>query len=103
MSKSYIKCSKCGIENVNNDYCSICGTILNVVLQRKLEREKINQSKLTARENEKPSKMGAFLKNGSEHSNIIIRTFFKVGYAVWFFFAIVIGGFIAAIIGAAAG
>jgi len=103
MNKSYIKCPNCGTENVNNDYCRTCGTIINVVLQRKLERERIEQTKLTARQNEKPSQVGAFLKKGENHSNIIIRAFFKVVYAIWFFFAVIIGGFIAAIISAAAG
>lgn len=77
--------------------------IINVVLQRKLEREQINQTKLIARENEKPSQVGAFLKKGESHSNIIVRVFFKVLYAIWFFFAVIIGGFIAAVISAAAG
>jgi ribosomal protein L32 len=103
MNKSYIKCPNCGTENVNNDYCRTCGTIINVVLQRKLERDEANQTKLTARENEKPSQLGAFLKKGENHSNIIVRAFFKVMYAIWFFFAVIIGGFIAAVISAAAG
>ncbi|MBK0369453.1 hypothetical protein [Flavobacterium agrisoli] len=52
---------------------------------------------------EKPSKLGAFLKRGEEHSNILIRGFFKVSYAIWYFFAVILGGLIAAIIAAAAG
>ncbi|WP_432672174.1 hypothetical protein [Flavobacterium sp. SM2513] len=103
MSKSYIKCPNCGTENVNNDYCSNCGTILNIVLQRKLERDKKNQLKKEEEEAEGPSRLEVFLKKGLEHPNLIIRMFFKIGYGFWFFFAVIIGGFIAAVVGAAAG
>lgn len=103
MSKTYIKCPKCGTANVNNDYCSNCGTILNIVLKRKLEREQKEHLKVEAQKLEEPSKMGEFLKRGEEHSNFFVRGFFKVSYALWYFFAVVIGGLIAAVIAAAAG
>ena len=103
MSTSYIKCPKCGTENVNNDYCSNCGAIINGVLERKLERDLKNQARQDAKNAEAPSKVELFLKKGLEHPNLIIRIFFKVGYGIWFFFAVIIGGMIAAVIGAAAG
>lgn len=103
MSKSYIKCQFCGTENVNNDYCGNCGRIINVVLERNLERQKVNDEKLAVRANQKPTKFEVFLKKGTDHSNIIIRAFFKVGLAIWYFFAAIIGAFIAAVVGAAAG
>lgn len=104
MSKSYIKCLECNTVNLNQDYCTNCGAILNVVLKRKLEREKIAQEKLElALLTEKPGAVETFLRKGSEHSNIIIRMIFKLVYYIWFFFAIVIGGLIAAVISAVAG
>lgn len=104
MSKSYIKCLKCNTVNLNQDYCTNCGAILNVVLKRKLEREKIAEQKLELeRLTEKPGAVETFLRKGSEHSNIIIRSFFKLLFYIWFFFAIVIGGLIAAFISAVAG
>ncbi len=102
MSTSYIKCPKCGTENVNNDYCSSCGAILNIVLQRKLERKEKAQSKSLARANEKPSRLSAFLDKGREHSNIIVRSIFNIGYAIWFIIAALIGIFIAVLAGAVA-
>lgn len=103
MVKSYIKCPKCGTENINNDYCQKCGAIINVVLERTIERIKKVQARKEAEDAEALSKLEIFLKKGLEHPNLIIRVFFKVGYAIWFFFAVIIGGFIAAVIGAAAG
>ena len=104
MSKSYIKCLKCKTVNLNLDYCSNCGAILNVVLKRKLEREKVAQEKLELELlTEKPGKIETFLRKGSEHSNIIIRLIFKIVFYIWFFFAVVIGGLIAAVISAVAG
>lgn len=102
MSISYIKCPKCGTENVNNDYCSSCGAILNVVLQRNLKREKKIQARTAARENKKPSRVGAFLDKGITHSNFVVRSFFNVGYALWFIIAAAIGIFIAVLAGAVA-
>ncbi|CAM4084851.1 hypothetical protein FLAN108750_09400 [Flavobacterium antarcticum] len=104
MSKTYIKCLKCNTVNLNLDYCSNCGAILNIVLKRKLEREKRAEEKLELeRLTEKPSTIEAFLRKGSKHSNIIIRLIFKLFYYIWFFFAIVIGGLIAAVISTVAG
>ncbi len=102
MSTSYIKCRKCGTENVNNDYCSKCGAILNVVLQRNLKREKKMEARKTARENKKPSRIGVFLDKGRTHSNFVVRSFFNVGYAIWFIVAAAVGIFIAVLAGAVA-
>lgn len=95
---------ECNTVNLNRDYCSNCGAILDVILKRKLEREKVAQEKLELeRLTEKPGTIETFLRKGAEHSNIIIRMIFKLVYYIWFFFAIVIGGLIAAAISAVAG
>lgn len=103
MSKSYIKCQKCNTLNLNNDYCSNCETILNVVLDRNIKRELQTEEKFKIASQKKPNKVGEFLKKGEHHSNILIRIFFKTAYAIWMFFAVVVGGIIAAVIGIAAG
>lgn len=103
MSKSYIKCLACNTINLNNDYCSNCGAILDLVLKRKLENEKKVQQKIEEKEKEEPSRISVFLKRGTTHKNGFIRSFFQTADAIWTFFAMVFGGFIAAIIAAAAG
>jgi hypothetical protein len=103
MIKSYIKCSECGTVNYNNEYCSNCKALLDIVLKRKLESESKLQKKIEQQKNTKPNKVEAFLKNGLEHSNLVIRFFFKTGYAIWLFFAVLVGGVIALVTAAAAG
>ena len=105
MDKSYITCLDCGTVNLNNEYCSNCGAILDVVLKRKLEREKKNQLKIERKEKTKkePSKIELFLKNGAEHPNILIRILFQAVYSIWIFFAIVVGALISLVVAAAAG
>lgn len=103
MNKSYIKCSECGTVNYNNEYCSSCNSLLDIALKRRIESEKIIQEKTELERNKEPNKVEVFLKNGIENPNIIIRFFFKAGYAIWLFFAVIIGGIIAAVTAAAAG
>lgn len=103
MSKSYIKCLECNTINLNNDYCSNCGAIINIVLKRNLEREKNIQTKIVEKAKDKPNKIAKFLKKGERNSNVLIRIFFKLSYAIWMFFAVVVGGIIAAVIAIAAG
>lgn len=105
MNKSYISCPVCKTININREYCSKCGALLDVVLKRKLEREKKTQEKIKQKEktDKEPSKIETFLKNGTEHSNVLIRLIFQGGYYVWLFFALIFGGIISLIIAAAAG
>ncbi|MEZ7499273.1 hypothetical protein QO200_11045 [Flavobacterium sp. Arc3] len=105
MNKSYITCSECGTVNLNNEYCSNCGAILDVVLKRRLEREKKIKEKIERKEKTKkePSKIELFLKNGAEHPNLVVRILFKAVYSIWIFFAIVIGALISLVVAAAAG
>lgn len=42
---SYIKCLSCGTVNYNLDYCQNCGTIINIVLKRRIEEEEKRQEK----------------------------------------------------------
>jgi hypothetical protein len=105
MNKSYITCLECGTVNLNNDYCINCGVIVDVVLKRRLEREKKIQERIEQEEKKKkePNKIELFLENGAEHSNILVRVFFQVVHSIWVFFAIVIGALISLVVAAAAG
>lgn len=99
MSKSYIKCSECNTINLDREYCSKCGAILNIIQKRKLEREKKEEDK----KEEEPSQISEFLRKGAIHPNTIIRTFFQVFNSIWMFFSMIFGAIIAAVIAAAAG
>lgn len=101
--KSYIKCLQCGVVNEDCDYCTNCGTIINVVLSRKLEHEKKLQLQKEKTKEDKPSKIDEFLSKASKHPNGIIRLFSQVIYSVWLFLAVVVGGLIAAVVTIAAG
>jgi hypothetical protein len=101
--KSYIKCMECNTVNVDTDYCSNCGVIINVILKRKLEQEKKIAQKIEEDKTKKPSAIDEFLRKASEHQNPFIRLFSQVIYSVWLFFAMVVGGLIAAVIAVAAG
>ena len=69
--------------NLNRDYCEQCGTIINVILQRKLEREAQAVKKEQARKLEKPRATVLFFKKMREHPNLFIRIFGKLLYSVW--------------------
>lgn len=105
MNKSYIKCSACTTVNLNNEYCSNCGALLDVVLKRQLETEKKLQVKIeeAVKTKKPPSKIEVYFNKGLEHSNFFIRYFFQALYSIWLFFAVIIGGIIAAVTAAAAG
>ena len=100
MSKSYIKCSECNTFNLNKEYCSNCGALLDLVLKRRLETEKKIQEESL---NKGANRFEVFFDKGLEHSNIIIRTIFKVIYSIWLFFAVIIGGLIALVTATVAG
>ena len=105
MNKSYIKCSECNTVNLNNEYCSNCGNLLDLVLKRRLETEKKLQEKKDQKDvlKKEANKFEVFFDKGLEHSNIIIRLFFKAIYSIWLFFAVIIGGLIALVTATVAG
>jgi|SRR5690554_790843 len=102
MSVHYIICQKCKTENVNTDYCSNCGEIINTVLKRKKEQEayrnKIDQEK----RDKGPSKLQVIIKKLKNHPNIFIRTGFNILYSIGIaasLFAAVIGAIVASLAG----
>lgn len=105
MSKSYIKCSECNTFNLNQEYCTNCGALLDLVLKRRLETEKKLEEKKDKNEsaNKGTNRFEVFFDKGLEHSNIIIRSIFKAVYSIWLFFAVIIGGLIALVTATVAG
>lgn len=103
MSKSYVKCLACNTINVDRDYCSNCGEIINIVLKRQLESENKIQEKEEVEKSKVPSRIDVFLKKGATHPNSIIRALFQVIYSVWLFIAMLVGWLIAMVVAAAAG
>ena len=103
MSKSYVKCLACNTKNVDRDYCSNCGEIINIVLKRQLESENKIQEKVEEEKSRTPSKIEVLLKKGTEHPNNVIRAFFQVIFSIWLFVAMLVGWLIAMVVAAAAG
>ena len=105
MNKSYVKCSECNTFNLNNEYCSNWGDLLDLILKRRIETEKKLQEKKVQKKNtnSRSKKIQVFFDKGLEHSNIIIRLFFKAIYSIWLFFAVIIGGLIALVTATVAG
>ena len=105
MNKSYVKCSECNTFNLNNEYCTNCGVLLDLVLKRRMETEKKLQEKKDQKEvaSKGINKFEVFFDKGLEHSNIIIRLLFKAVYSIWLFFAVIIGGLIALVTATVAG
>lgn len=103
MSKSYIKCLACNTINLDRDYCSNCGAIINVVLKRQLENENKIQEKIKEDKSKAPSAIDIFLKKGATHPNSVLRAIFQIMYSIWLFVAMLIGWLIALIVAAAAG
>ena len=103
MSKSFVKCLACNTINVDRDYCSNCGEIINIVLKRQLESENKIQEKVEEEKSKVPSRIDVFLKKGTEHPNSVIRTFFQLIFSIWLFVALLVGWLIAMVVAAAAG
>ncbi len=105
MNKSYIKCLECNTVNLNKQYCTNCGVLLDLVLKRRMETEKKLQEKKDQKEvaSKVINKFEVFFDKGLEHSNIIIRLLFKAVYSIWLFFAVIIGGLIALVTATVAG
>jgi len=100
---SYIKCLSCGTLNYNLDYCQNCGTIINIVLKRRIEEEEKRQEKLQNLRPEKETGFDRIFKSALEHPNSIIRFWASTVQWVWTFLAMVIGALIAFVVAVAAG
>jgi hypothetical protein len=98
-----IKCQDCGTLNTQDENCTNCGAILNVVLRRRLEDEKKRLQRIPAKPITEHPAGNKFMRWGERHPNSAVRHIFSVLNAIWLFCAMVLGALIAAVIAVAAG
>jgi len=96
--ETYRKCPNCGTMNLNRDYCSKCGTLVNTLLRRKLERKEQDKKRDQKRKDQKPNVITLFFEKALNHKNVVVRILAKGVYSIWALLMI-IGGAIAYIIG----
>lgn len=95
-NETYRRCSNCGKMSLNQDYCPVCGNIINITLKRELERKEKAAQQLQ-KEREKQKKKSAFtifLENVKDHDNIIIKFVARFVYSIWLV-VLAIGSFFA--------
>lgn len=92
MSKHYITCKKCNTENLNTDYCNHCGEIINIVLQRQLEQQKVQQERISKELNTEPNKIEKTIRQLLNHSNPFIRFFVFILHSIWIVIAAIAAG-----------
>ncbi|MEO7975531.1 hypothetical protein [Flavobacterium sp.] len=100
---SFIKCPQCNTRNQNRDYCIHCGTLINVILKRKIESDQKIQKRVEEDKINGPNKIERILQKAENHPNSIIRYGVGILHSVWTFCALVIGALIAGVIAIAAG
>jgi uncharacterized Zn finger protein (UPF0148 family) len=91
----YRTCQKCGTINLNRDYCSHCGHIVNINLERKLKREEKAQKKEEQAAKDK-NQVTLFFERVLDHKNPFIRYTAKFFYSIWVV-VLAIGSFLALI------
>ena len=78
------KCPDCNHWNRENDYCSVCGTVLSpAIIEDKREEEREER-----RKKEPKTPLDLFLENWENSRFLLIRISFKIVYTIW---AIVMG------------
>lgn len=98
-NETYRRCPNCKEMNVNRDYCSRCGTLINTKLRRELERQKKESQKQEERNDpENKSAVTRFLENAKNHENLIIRYVARFFYSIWLI-VLAIGSFLALVFG----
>ena len=103
MGYIYIKCPDCGIINTQDENCTGCGAILNVVLRRRQEDEKKRLQRMPTNSISEHSSGNKFMRWGERHPNSAVRHIFSVLNTIWLFCAMVLGALIATVIAVAAG
>ena len=92
MSKHYITCRHCKTENLNTDYCTECGAIINLVLERQLEQQRVKEERIQKELNTKPTRFERITRKLRNHSNPIIRLLFGIVYTIWLIIAGIAAG-----------
>ncbi|WP_157374058.1 hypothetical protein [Arenibacter certesii] len=91
---AYRKCSNCGTVNVNSDYCSNCGELINIHIKRKLAREASDTKKQEEKAAEKPNPVTVFFEKALKHPNLLVKIPAMLFYSIWVV-VMSIGAFIA--------
>ncbi|MEM7485994.1 MAG: hypothetical protein AAF348_12370 [Bacteroidota bacterium] len=94
----YRTCQTCGTVNLNRDYCQKCGELINLILKRKLLREKKESDKLILEKTKKKSGITRFFERAKEHENLFIRYTALLFYSIWVI-VLAIGSFLAFLFG----
>lgn len=103
MGLIYIKCPDCGTANTQDEHCTNCGAILNVVVRRRQEDEKKRLKRMPENSITEHSPENKLMRWGERHPNSAVRYIFSILNAIWLFCAMVVGALIAAVIAIAAG
>lgn len=94
-AETYRRCPNCGKMSLNQDYCPACGSIINIILKRELERkEKAAQKQKERNNSTTKSAVTIFLENIKNHDNLIIKYTARFLYSIWLI-VIAIGSFLA--------
>lgn len=83
MSKHYITCKNCNTENLNTDYCTHCGTLINLVLQRQLEQQRVQEERIQKERAKAPTKAEKIIHKLRNHSNPLLRLLFFIVHSLW--------------------
>ncbi|MGG5578622.1 hypothetical protein ACPDHL_14955 [Myroides sp. C15-4] len=92
MSKHYIICSACKTENLNTDYCTNCGEIINVVLKRQLEQQRVQEERIQKELNTAPTKAEKIVRKLRNHPNPLVRLLMMIANAIWLIIAGIAAG-----------
>lgn len=92
MSKHYITCKHCQTENLNTDYCTNCGGIINIVLERQLEQQRVTEERIQKELHTPPTPLEQIAQKLRNHSNPIIRALFFIIHTVWLIVATIAAG-----------
>lgn len=92
MSKHYITCSACKTENLNTDYCTHCGEIINVVLKRQLEQQRVQEERIQKELNTAPTKVEKIARKLRNHPNPLVRVLMMIANAIWLIIAGIAAG-----------
>ena len=80
---SYRKCPNCSTMNLNSDYCTACGALINAKMQRELERKTRREAKEQEAVPQKPNAITEFFENAMQHPKLPVRLVAKFFYSIW--------------------
>ncbi|MBB1151340.1 MULTISPECIES: hypothetical protein [unclassified Myroides] len=92
MSKHYITCSACKTENLNSDYCTNCGEIINVVLKRQMEQQRIQEERIQKELQAEPTKVEKLFRKLRYHPNPLVRVLMIIANTIWMIIAGIAAG-----------